>query len=334
MRAFLNLSVRLKLAVSSALALLLLAGLAAFITQDTQRIIDRQRAAAGVEEAADRIEEGLDLLRDLAVLERDLLLAVAGAQQGPAWAAIAGAFQQGTQIITQASGAFNDPGVALASQALLTAAETYRASLQQVAEQRARLIQAHDGQLLPAAAAYDTVFEAVAASISFDLSGDAEDAARDRLMTVHAAVNDIRLGVQGLLATGADNQARRVRTGVAQARVHGRGLATIEAPDRLKEDLGRLVAQAEALSTAATTVLAAIANVETIRRDRVGPARTGMQTRYTALNAEVARISAAARTEVSETAAAMRTVCPQKAVTAASTTPWTVGRPSWAWKPA
>jgi methyl-accepting chemotaxis protein len=149
---------------------------------------------------------------------------------------------------------------------------------------------------------YDSIFEGVSGGLGFDLSGDAEEDARQRLMTVHAAVGDVRLGTQQLLSTGEASQVRRVRRGIAQTRVHSRGLAGIEAPQRLREDFARLAESAIRLAQAAEDVLTSGEAVAKLRADRLEPARQALQAELARLGETAHNVSAERRDMLLDTA--------------------------------
>jgi methyl-accepting chemotaxis protein len=307
MRILLNLSVGRKLATSSGLALALIAGMVGFAWIGTARIAADQAVNGRAEQASDGVGLALVKLRSIAVLERDLLLAQREEDQASAWEAIAAAFHQGQEALQAALARIGDPAAERVGAAVVAAAEQYRRALEALALRRVELIFARDKGYLGASITYDAQFESALATIGFDLQGEAQEDARERLLTVHGAVTDVRLGLERLLATGDESQIRRVRRGVAQARVHGQGLASIEAPERLKEEISQLVAQAEALAEAGSNVLAALDAVETTRRVQVAPAEAAVGAQFANLQAEIARVTAQYRQKVVETAGDLRT---------------------------
>jgi methyl-accepting chemotaxis protein len=300
MRVLNNLSVGRKLAASALLALLLLGGLVAIIWRGTGDILTAQRHAARAVGTFERIEGGALTLRDVAVLERDLMLTLDLAGQAPARARLLETLDAGLAEITGAAEAHGEAALAAAAAPLRAAGRTYREALDALAAERERLVRIRDERLLALFGDYDGMFEAVSASLGFDLSGEAAEDGRQRVMTVHAAVNEVRIGSQRLLATGDEAQARRVRRGAAQARVHGRGLAAIEASPRLREDLARLGERATAIGAAGEDLLAAGEAVSKIRAERVGPARAELAA---ALRGVVAATKATTEQRRSELAA-------------------------------
>jgi methyl-accepting chemotaxis protein len=276
MRLLNNLSVGRKLAASAALALLLLGALVGFVWYETGGITAAQRDAARAVGTLERISGGADTLREVALLERDLLLTPDQPGQAPARGRLLSTLDTGLGEVQRAADALAEPALAAATRPLRDAGAAYREALVLLADEREKLIRIRDARLLAQFADYDSVFEMVGTSIGFDLPGEAAEEMRQRLMTVHAAVNEVRIGSQRLLATGDETQARRVRRGAAQVRVHGRGLGTAEVPARLKDDLTRLGDIAGAIGGAAEELIASIEQVARIRAERVEPARAAL----------------------------------------------------------
>jgi methyl-accepting chemotaxis protein len=306
MRFLLDLSVSRKLAASAALALIMIVGLVAMTWRETSQIIAQQSVAARVQTAMDAMDKGIERLMDVAVMERDLLLTHDEAGQAPAWQAIESAIAQGSTAARDAAAGFGDPRLMEGATALADAAERYREALRKVAEQRALMVVARDRELFPLSGEYDSLYEAVSASFGFDLPADQQDDARYRLQTVHNAVGEVRIGVQRLLATGDEAQNRRVRRGIAQARVHSRGLLSVEAPARLKEDVGRLAERAQAIGLAAGKILDAGEEVGKLRRDEVTPAREALEQAAHGLSTAGLALAATQREQVQHRAELVR----------------------------
>jgi methyl-accepting chemotaxis protein len=309
MRFLLNLSVGRKLAASATLAVLMLAALAAMVWRQTAEVTAAQRDQARSEQALDRVEAGLVAIRDVPVLERDLLMTQAAAAQAPARSRLLARLDEGMTQLAAGVEAHGHPEMADLLGPLRRAAAGYRAALEALAEERAKLVRIRDERLFGQSGDYDTAFESVSGALAFDLQGDAQEDARQRLMTVHAAVNDLRLGVQRLLATGEEAQLRRVRRGIAQSRVHARGLASMaEAPARLREDFARLAERAIALAQAAEELLAADEAVTKLRQERVQPARAALQSALDTMTQVEERLTAARRAEILAAAERLRAV--------------------------
>jgi methyl-accepting chemotaxis protein len=306
MRLFLDMSVGRKLAATGLLTLLMLTGLVTFAWQGTSTIMAAQQMLARSQQTMDSIEVGVDRLRQLPEHERDLLLTHERDGQAPAWARIAATLAEGTRGVAMAADAYGVPALIDAARAIAQASEAYRQALEAVAQQRAALIAARDDELFPRSSEYDSTFEALAASIGFDLPEDQQDDARQRLMTVHAAVNDVRLGIQRMLATGEVSEVRRVRRGIAQSRVHSRGLQTLDAPARLKEDLARLADKAQAIGEAAAKILTASEEIAKARTERVAPARSALERQIAAMAAAGTAVTDQHEAQVMATAAQLR----------------------------
>ncbi|MFM2148232.1 MAG: hypothetical protein RLZZ187_538 [Pseudomonadota bacterium] len=295
MRLLLNLSVGRKLAASAALAVGLLILLVVLVQGQAADVAEAQREQGRLEAAQARIEAGADALREVPVLERDLLLTQDAAGQGQARARLLTALDRGLVGVTAGVEVHGDPAMRAVLPRLRTATEAYRSVLEALAAERARLVRLRDEALFGGAADYDTLFETVNGSLTFDVPADAQEDARQRLLTVHGAVNDVRLSVQRLLATGDTTQIRRVRRGIAQIRVHGRGLAGIEAAPQLRADIGRLLESAQRIGEGAEQVLAAGETVERLRLEQLGPARLAMLGEIGQLTEAALQISAERR---------------------------------------
>ncbi|WP_439551663.1 methyl-accepting chemotaxis protein [Falsiroseomonas sp.] len=295
MRLIPDFTVGRKLAASALLTLAMLTVLTALVWRATTGIIGQQAASAETEAAMDQLEDGADTLREVAVLERDLLLLHLESEQAPAWQNVTRTLEEGRRLAREAGQKLGAGEMTAVLRRLDAAAASYGEALERVSQLRLQMIQARDNELFPRGSEYDSLFEAVAAAIGFDVPADQQEDARQRLMTVHAAVNDTRLGIQRLLATGEEAQVRRIRRGIAQGRVHGRGMASIEAPPRVKDDINRLMDRAIAVGEAAGKVLTAGEEIAKVRREQVEPARAAMRAAITAVSEASTQVSAAQR---------------------------------------
>jgi methyl-accepting chemotaxis protein len=307
MRFLLNLSVGRKLAASATLAVLMLVGLAALVWQQTGQVTEAQLDQARTEAALGRIEAGVAAIREVPVLERDLLMAQEGSAQAPARTRLLAKLEEGLAILATGVEAHGYPGMVAALGPVREAATAYREALTALAEERAKLIRIRDERFFGGSSDYDSVFESASGAIAFDLQGEAQEEVRQRMMTVHAAVNDLRLGLQRLLATEEAAQLRRVRRGIAQTRVHSRGLAAMaELPARLRDDFGRLSQRAIAVADAAEEVLTKEEAITKLRTDRVQPARLALQAALEAMAATQRGIAAERRDAMIRAAEEMR----------------------------
>ncbi|WP_170985051.1 HAMP domain-containing methyl-accepting chemotaxis protein [Roseomonas sp. AR75] len=307
MSLLLNLPVARKLGLSALLAVLLLSGLVVLVWVQSKAVVDSQHAQARTERVLERIEAGATALREVAALELDLLMTPDAAGQDAARDRMLQRLDEGLAGVEAGIAGYGSGDMSRQASALREAGAAYRAALTALAEERARLVEARDARLFGQAATYESAFEMVNGSLAFDLPPEALEEVRQRVMTVHGAVNDVRLGVQQLLATGDATQVRRVRRGIAQVRVHGRGLAGITAgPQRLRDDFGRLAEGAITLAQAAEEVLNAGEAVAKIREERVQPARAALFARLQSLAEGGAQITAARREGLIAAAEEMR----------------------------
>jgi methyl-accepting chemotaxis protein len=212
----------------------------------------------------------------------------------------------GLAEVGRAAEPFGDSALLAAARPLREAGQAYREALGALAAEREKLIRIRDARLLAQFADYDSIFEMVSTSIGFDLSGEAAEDLRQRVMTVHMAVNEVRIGSQRLLATGDETQARRVRRGAAQTRVHGRGLGAVEVPARLRDDLSRLSELAVAIGAASEELLASLDEVAKIRAERVQPARTALSAALSAMADVTQAATGQRRQELAERVADVR----------------------------
>ena len=286
MRFLRNLSVGRKLAASAALALLLLCGLVTLVWHQTSGMLRVQEQAALAEAGREEMNGGTVAIRSVEVFERDLLLTQDLAGQALVRDRLLAALDGGVTALVSGVENLGQPEALTVIPRVRDAASAYRAALEALAAERARMVRLRDERLTAASADYDSSFEAVSAGIGFDLPAGAQDDARQRMMTVHGAVNETRIGIQRLLLTGEEAQLRRVRRGIAQARVHGRGLAAVDAPARVREDLARLSERAIAVVTVAEELLASQEAMARVRADRVAPARAALADAVSALDAE------------------------------------------------
>jgi methyl-accepting chemotaxis protein len=287
-RFFLNLSVGKKLAASAALAVTMLIGLVVATWEQTGRVVSLQHDQAQAAAAQAQIAAGARVLHDGQVLSRDLLLTQEVAGIGPARERMLAQAEQGMSELMAGLEAHGHPEMAAFLPRLREAFGGYRAGLDALGKGHEQLLQIRDARFFAASSDYDPVFEAFSSNITYDLQGDAVADARQRLMTLHGAVNDTRIGAQRLLTSGEEAQMRRVRRGIAQTRVHARGLMGMDVAGRLKEEATRLGESALAVAGAAEEMLGASEAVVKSRDERLAPASA-------ALDRELDAIDAAAR---------------------------------------
>jgi methyl-accepting chemotaxis protein len=278
MRAFHNLSVAKKLGASAGLAMLLLAGLVGLVWGELREVAAQdsaQRSAAAavtlVEEAGSRGLQAPPAEGDLANAPT-LAAAESAAQEAKA------ALSASRGLAARAAEATDLPAAKEAVLAAVPATEAYEAAIGRMLEARNRLIQARDDRLYRLTSEYDQAMEAVLGALEFEVPDRAQvEEVRSRVMAFHGALNDVRLSVQRYLVTADEAQPRRVRRSIAQQRVHLRGVLSHAMSDRLKDDVNRVGTLATGLSDAAETILVALDEIATIRRDAAEPAAAAMK---------------------------------------------------------
>ncbi|MDI3306200.1 MAG: methyl-accepting chemotaxis protein [Acetobacteraceae bacterium] len=305
MRFFRNLSVGRKLAGSVLAAILLMVGLVGLVQMQlesagTQQEAERRALAA---QAAAR-QAGIEVARSAASLAQVLM-----AQTTEAAAEHAARLEREANAAREQLAEAARLSDSATAKEQLAAAEAqsadYLASAAEQAGLRQRIITQRDTVLFPRGSEYDQAFEAVSSMVELDVSEDDRSEARQRLMTFHQAVNDVRLGSQRYLATGEESQARRIRRAAAQLRVHMRALTQIQARGNGQADLRRVASIAEAISQSALEMLQLSEDGAKAWRERSEPARERLEA---ALTAATQALNADAAARAAESAAASASV--------------------------
>ncbi|UFN48058.1 methyl-accepting chemotaxis protein [Roseomonas sp. OT10] len=253
-----NLSVGRRLAASVALTMLLLALLAVLVQWQMAGVTARQDRLAQVLRADELLNRALVESQRMPVLSRDLLASQTPAELDAVAQDAAGALERTRSLARQAAALAPEPALGEAVLAALPGIDLYGQGVAAVAEARRALLEAREARLFAASAAYDQAFEAVQSGIEYETPGPAEaEMLRQRLMVLHGAVNELRIGVQRYLATAEEGQPRRIRRAVGQLRVYRRGVVSQAMSDRLRQDVERLGGLADAMSEASEAILAA-----------------------------------------------------------------------------
>ena len=272
MRLFRNLSVGLKLAVSSACAVLMLGALVVLVSLETGTAYEAQATERAAVQAQLSAGEALQMLLQATTSQRGVLLAqepvAIDAEHRLTMEGMAGA----TREATAALGLARAPQARAALDDMLLGIAALTEVYEQVAAQRLDLVRTRDERLLPRLSEFDQAVEAVAANLSFALSGEALEAAREVLTTYTNAVNDVRLGANRYLATGDAAAATRVRRASSQQRVHQRRLASA-VPESLAQDIQRMGSVAEEIARQSEAVIGLGQSIATLRQERGAPAR-------------------------------------------------------------
>ena len=304
MRFFQNLSVGRKLAASASLAILMLTLLVVLVSRELEGAAE-QRDSADHAVAAQRGALDTSVMALNANLQmRDAL----AAQTAEALGTLGTTADVGTKALREQLTALQtQPGAAMVRTQLEAAASglaEMTGAMQEAVALRAQLLEARDRRLYPLMADYDQAFEAVGANLEFDVTADQREETRQRLMTFHGAVNDVRIATQRFLATGDEAQARRVRRAAAQQRVHLRALVSA-ARGGMEQDMRRLQVAADGLSQAADDVLKAAEQLATLRQDKTDPARERL---LSALGGAVQALATSAQQQQVAAAAAANAV--------------------------
>ncbi|MHB0668593.1 hypothetical protein, partial [Roseomonas mucosa] len=271
MRLYRDLSVGRKLAVSAGLTLLLLGMLPAVTWQEAGNIARQADEFSGANRASLRLNDLSGKVQSVPALA----LTLRDAQTGDA---VRDAEARARQLLRQAE----EQGPALlrelpeALQARLAEMPTllrdYAGAVDEMAENRLRLLQARDGRFYPISAAIDQTMESVLSAVEFDTdSNSAATELRERMASFQNAVNDIRFGLQRFLATQDAQQTRRIRSAIAKQRVHLQSALSVPMAERLKEDVRKAGQLAAELVAATDEILGAGEALEGIMAQRIQP---------------------------------------------------------------
>ncbi len=277
MRAFLNLSVGLKLLTSSLLALAMLGGIAATVAltgRDLSRTVDRQvelgEATSLLTAAISAASEAPTHVGTMRSANRAADVETARDQAVAALGATAAQARRAQEVVHEAS-------ADTLFERLIGAAEEYARLIGEQASRRIAILQSRDEAFLARASEYDQAFEGANAAIEFDLTGDAREDARTRFIAFHQGVNDMRASTLRNLATGDAAQAQRARRAAAQARVHLRGaISTASAQPRVKEELERIGRIAEQAAAGSLATIESGTALDSFTREQVAPARDAL----------------------------------------------------------
>ena len=273
MRLFRDLSVGRKLAASAGLAILLLASMVLMVRREIAAIEQAEQALADAMNASSLLGELTVAGLAAPTLGRDVIAAQSPDAVAAASRAAADALARAAEGAERAA-RHVPPDIRAAVLAIPAALNGYGQALETMARERVNLLKARDEAFYPAGVEYDQRLEGVLSSLEFETSGAEELAqARNRMMAFQAAVNDLRLGLQRFLVTGADAELRRVRRAMAQQRVHVRGLTSSKVSPSMAADITKIGTIAQSLSDSAESVLRAGEAIATARRDAADPAR-------------------------------------------------------------
>ncbi len=276
MRLFQNLSVGLKLAVSSLLAVVMLAALVLLVRMESEIVSDQQSNQADAAQAQLMASEAALQIMRANNAQRGILLSQAVAAIEAEQRVLQDAMGGARRAAAEARRLARPAEARTALDGLLRDIETLAGHFQEATQKRIELVRLRDERLLPRLPEFDQALEGVTANLAFSLSGEALENARDILTTYTNAVNEVRLGVNRYLATADPAAAGRVRRAASQQRVHLRRLEST-AGEGMAQDVRRMGAVAEDIVTQADTVIVTGAAIEALRRERIIPTRDRMQ---------------------------------------------------------
>jgi methyl-accepting chemotaxis protein len=293
MRLFRNLSVGRKLAASAAAAILFLALLVGVVQVQLEAAGTQQEAERRAVAAEASAQQAVTAVLRTAAMLRDVLLS----QTTEAAARHAEALEREAAMardrLAEAAGLSDAPAAREHLAAATQRLAEYTASVTEQGRLRQALITRRDTTLFPRSTEYDQAFEAVASMMEIDVPAEHREEARQRLMTFHTALGDVRLGSLRYLATEEESQARRVRRAAAQLRVHHRALSQIPVASTAVMDLRRLGDVADAIAQAALEVLELSENGNKQRREVSTPAREALEAALAAAGRNLAEYASA-----------------------------------------
>jgi hypothetical protein len=295
MRAFLNLSVGLKLLTTSLLALIMLGGVAATVMLTGRQLSETLDRQDRLGRASALLTEAMGTVAAAPAQVQAMLTANQTADVGTARDGALAALDAAVVLARRAAETADDASVATLLARLVEAASGYGAAIRDQAEQRDGIIQSRDAGFLARGVEYDQAFEGANAAIEFDLSGEAREDARTRFIAFHQGATNMRASTLRFLATGDEVQAQRARRAAAQSRVHLRGaVSTAAAQPRVKEELERIGRIAEQTAEAAMATIQRGHDLTKFTTERAEPAREALVTAVTAANERLRSIDAAA----------------------------------------
>ncbi|MFT8243846.1 methyl-accepting chemotaxis protein [Roseomonas sp. BN140053] len=277
MRFFSNLSVGRKLAASAGLTLVLLGALTVVTRREMADVVARQDELGRVAAAEKLLSDAGATARRLPGLGQDLQDAQTLAAVESLAAEALATLNRARDMIARAAEGSVTSATRDAVLAVPAATQGLQEGVGALQAARTALLKAREENFYPNSGLYDQAFETVLSSVEFETSSPTEaEELRQRALAFHAAVNDMRLGLQRFLATEDEAQVRRIRRAMAQLRVHLRGTLSSRMSDKLREDMGRVGGIAEGMSAASDTILQAAAALEKARREQIAVGQVAM----------------------------------------------------------
>ncbi|MBR0651812.1 HAMP domain-containing protein [Roseomonas terrae] len=301
MRAFLNLSVGLKLLTSSLLALAMLGGIAATVALTGRHLSETMGRQTRLSEASGLLTEAMGTVAEAPSQVQAMLAANRAAEVEASRDRALAALDETATLARRAAESAGEESSGARLNRLLDAATAYAAAIRAQAEQRIAIIRSRDEAFLARASEYDQAFEGANAAIEFDLAGEVREDARTRFIAFHQGANDMRASTLRYLATGEAAQAQRARRAAAQSRVHLRGAVSSAGPqERVKEELERIGRIAEQAAQGALAMIDAGIALDRFTAERATPAREAVVAAVTAANERLVGLAGEAGAAVEE----------------------------------
>ncbi|PWC28245.1 methyl-accepting chemotaxis protein [Teichococcus aestuarii] len=305
MRLLKNLSVGMKLGLSVTLTLILLTVLVVRTNLGLSEIDERVSDLHTASTADTTLRSALAEAARAALANSTAENAQSAAALDTAWASNQAALEALRGRVQESLAMLSGEDRAQA-EAVLPRIDAYAKALEAVIQQRRMLLQRRDEVLFPAMGEYDQRFEAVQASLQFDLTEPGRvDEMRQRLMSYHAAVGEMRASIQRFLSTEDEDQSRRLRRAIAQQRVHLRGFQSGPFNDSLRQSVEVLGRASTTLASASDESVNALDAIRTLREQQVRPAMAQLEE---ALDGVKDRLALRAQSSIAAAEAAMETV--------------------------
>jgi methyl-accepting chemotaxis protein len=270
-RPFLNLSVGRKLGLSAALSLCLMAALVVLLRGSLASLNEAKDAERRTVAALATLAAGAGNGRQAVATTHDIATAQTIEAVDEALAATTASAREADRQVRAAAAAARSEQARTAAAALTQPLAALERDAGRLAELRRAVITARDTVFLPASQDYDQAFDVVLVGIQFEVPGEAaQNEVRERLMSFHQAMNELRVGTLRYLATGNAEAARRLRGAISQARVHLRAAGSV-GNERHRADVARLDEVAERIGTSTIAILDGLASATQVTDESLTP---------------------------------------------------------------
>ena len=300
MRAFLNLSVGRKLAVSGAAAFLMVGGILGSMHWTGSVIDELVRREGRIDSGAETLAVAQRTVAEVPLHAQRIAIAQTGQAIDAALAAARANIEQTMRLTREAAPLIGDAEATRILGEAVTRAEAFGGVMEEMARLRHAVIQARDVAFLTRAQDYDQAFEGANATIEFDIPAEQREEVRTRFVAFHQGFNDMRASALRYLATGDERMAQRVRRANAQARVHLRGaISQAGANTRAAEELGRIATIATEAGEGAVATIDQGRALNALLEGRATEAREALIAAFQQAEAKIAEIDEASFASVS-----------------------------------